>query len=290
MEISESTIKAYENRRKEILYQIIRESISKQAKFIMQVEETCKIFDINVSMPNIGITLNNKLIEISKIFKKAEISMFAEPNEKLNMVNTNFVGDAIINDLVAQLGEGIEKLLEYDSSMGKVINKKTTQIKALEKSGPIKRIFFSIRSLFNPNLISNLVSYSKEDIEEIKSHLSEYKKIDENLWRYNLEDNLVKSLANYTNDRQYDKNTIPEVIEECIKPTLEKLGLEKKVIPQLKEELGKSREQLDSSKDKSWELSTSQKMEIQKSSKQIANEIDNNEKSEIYREDKEYLK
>ncbi len=289
MGISESTIKAYENRRKEILYQIIRESISKQAKFIMQVEETCKIFDINVSMPNIGITLNNKLIEISKIFKKAEISMFAEPNEKLNMVNSNFVGDAIINDLVAQLGEGIEKLLEYDFSMEKVINKKTTQIKALEKSGPIKRIFFSIRSLFNPNLISNVVSYSKEDIEEIKSHLSEYKKIDENLWEYNLEDNIVQSLANYTNDRQYDDNTIPEVIEECIKPTLEKLGLEN-VIPQLKEELSKSREQLDSSKDKSWELSTSQKMEIQKSSKQIANEIDNNEKSEVYREDKEYLK
>ena len=289
MGISESTIKAYENRRKEILYQIIRESISKQAKFIMQVEETCKIFDINVSMPNIGITLNNKLIEISKIFKKAEISMFAEPNEKLNMVNSNFVGDAIINDLVAQLGEGIEKLLEYDFSMEKVINKKTTQIKALEKSGPIKRIFFSIRSLFNPNLISNVVSYSKEDIEEIKSHLSEYKKIDENLWEYNLEDNIVQSLANYINDRQYDDNTIPEVIEECIKPTLEKLGLEN-VIPQLKEELSKSREQLDSSKDKSWELSTSQKMEIQKSSKQIANEIDNNEKSEVYREDKEYLK
>ena len=289
MGISERAIKAYENRRKEILYQIIRESISKQAKFIMQVEETCKIFDINVSMPNIGITLNNKLIEISKIFKKAEISMFAEPNEKLNMVNSNFVGDAIINDLVAQLGEGIEKLLEYDFSMEKVINKKTTQIKALEKSGPIKRIFFSIRSLFNPNLISNVVSYSKEDIEEIKSHLSEYKKIDENLWEYNLEDNIVQSLANYTNDRQYDDNTIPEVIEECIKPTLEKLGLEN-VIPQLKEELSKSREQLDSSKDKSWELSTSQKMEIQKSSKQIANEIDNNEKSEIYREDKKYLK
>ena len=289
MGISESTIKAYENRRKEILYQIIRESISKQAKFIMQVEETCKIFDINVSMPNIGITLNNKLIEISKIFKKAEISMFAEPNEKLNMVNSNFVGDAIINDLVAQLGEGIEKLLEYDFSMEKVINKKTTQIKALEKSGPIKRIFFSIRSLFNPNLILNLVSYSKEEVEEIKSHLSEYKKIDENLWEYNLEDNIVQSLANYINDRQYDDNTIPEVIEECIKPTLEKLGLEN-VIPQLKEELSKSREQLDSSKDKSWELSTSQKMEIQKSSKQIANEIDNNEKSEVYREDKEYLK
>lgn len=289
MGISESTIKAYENRRKEILYQIIRESISKQAKFIMQVEETCKIFDINVSMPNIGITLNNKLIEISKIFKKAEISMFAEPNEKLNMVNSNFVGEAIINDLVAQLAEGIQTLVEYDFSMKKVINKKTEQITALEKSGPIKRIFFSIRSLFNPNLISNVVSYSKEDIEEIKSHLSEYKKIDENLWEYNLEDNIVQSLANYINDRQYDDNTIPEVIEECIKPTLEKLGLEN-VIPQLKEELSKSREQLDSSKDKSWELSTSQKMEIQKSSKQIANEIDNNEKSEVYREDKEYLK
>ena len=289
MGISESTIKAYENRRKEILYQIIRESISKQAKFIMQVEETCKIFDINVSMPNIGITLNNKLIEISKIFKKAEISMFIEPNEKLNMLNSNFVGEAILNDLVEQFGEGIEKLLEYDSSMGKVINKKTTQIKALQKSGPIKRIFFRIRSLFNSNLISNLVSFSKEDIKEIKSHLSEYKKIDENLWGYNLEDNIVQSLANYINDRQYDDNTIPEVIEECIKPTLEKLGLEN-VIPQLKEELSKSREQLDSSKDKSWELSTSQKMEIQKSSKQIANEIDNNEKSEIYREDKEYLK
>ena len=289
MGISESEINAYENRRKELLYRRIRESISEQAKFIIQAEETGKMFDINVAMPNIGITLNNKLIEISKIFKKAEMSMFVEPNEKLNIVNSNFVGEAIINDLVAQLAEGIQTLVEYDFSMKKVINKKTEQITALEKSGPIKRIFFSIRSLFNPNLILNLVSYSKEEVEEIKSHLSEYKKIDENLWEYNLEDNIVQSLANYINDRQYDDNTIPEVIEECIKPTLEKLGLEN-VIPQLKEELSKSREQLDSSKDKSWELSTSQKMEIQKSSKQIANEIDNNEKSEVYREDKEYLK
>ena len=126
----------------------------------------------------------------------------------------------------------------------------------------------------------------KEEIEDVNSNLSKYKEIDENLCEYNLRDNVAQSLAKLIIDRRYDDFTIPAVLEKSIVPTLKKLGVED-VIPQVQEELNKLQEQSKIHNSKSWDLSTIQRLGIQISSKQIANEFEQNENSAINKDDKE---
>ena len=272
MSISGKDIITYEDSYKKLLYDKIGEIISKQSEVVTQIGKTGQYVDIDTDIPNIGITFNNKLNELSQIFKKAGISMFAESNEKYNFVGSNFVGDAIIEDMISQLSNGTQALLEYDSSMSEATNKRMEKVKALEKSGPIKRMFSKVRSLFVPTTIPDITLYSEEEIGKMNSHLLEYKEADESLWKYNLRDNVVQSLVKFINNRQYHDFTIPGLVEESVIPTLQKLGLED-IIPQLQEELSKKKEQSISLNKKSWELSSTQKIGAQISQERAASEF-----------------
>lgn len=288
MSISEKDIRINEDRYKNLLNDKIEEIISKQSEIITQISKTGKDVDIDTDIPNIGITFNNKLNELSQIFKKAGISMFVEPNEKYNFVDSNFVGNAIIEDMISQISNGMQALSEYDSSIDKATKKRMEKVKALEKSGPIKKLFLKIRSFFVPTTVSDLTSYSENEIEEANSHLLEYKEVDENLWKYNLKDNVVQSLVKFINNKRYHESGISELLEESVIPTLQKLELES-VIPKLQNELSNLQEQSNFPNNKSWELSPTQRLEIQKNSEQVANEIKQKGNSIIDKQDKEYI-
>lgn len=288
MSISEKDIRINEDRYKNLLNDKIEEIISKQSEIITQISKTGKDVDIDTDIPNIGITFNNKLNELSQIFKKAGISMFVEPNEKYNFVDSNFVGNAIIEDMISQISNGMQALSEYDSSIDKATKKRMEKVKALEKSGPIKKLFLKIRNFFVPTTVSNLTSYSENEIEETNSHLLEYKEVDENLWKYNLKDNVVQSLVKFINNKRYHESGISELLEESVIPTLQKLELES-VIPKLQNELSNLQEQSNFPNNKSWELSPTQRLEIQKNSEQVANEIKQKGNSIIDKQDKEYI-
>lgn len=289
MSISEKDITTYEDRYKNLLYNKIEKIISMQSEIVKQIGKEGQYVDINTDIPNIGITFNNKLNELSQIFKKAEISMFAEPHEKYDLVDSNFVGDAIIDDMISQLSNATQALVKYASSMSKATEKRTEKVKALEKSGSIKKLFLKIRSFFVPTTVSDLISYSEEEIREVNTHLSEYKGIDENLWKYNLKDNVVQSLVKFINDSQYHDFNIRELLEESVIPTLQKLGLED-AISQLQEELSNTQEQSNFSNNKSWELSPTQKLRIQVSSERVANEYEQNESNTVNKEDEDINK
>lgn len=288
MSISEKDIRINEDRYKNLLNDKIEEIISKQSEIITQISKTGKDVDIDTDIPNIGITFNNKLNELSQIFKKAGISMFVEPNEKYDFVDSNFVGNAIIEDMISQISNGMQALSEYDSSIDKATKKRMEKVKALEKSGPIKKLFLKIRNFFVPTTVSDLTSYSENEIEEANSHLLEYKEVDENLWKYNLKDNVVQSLVKFINNKRYHKSGISELLEESVIPTLQKLELES-VIPKLQNELSNLQEQSNFPNNKSWELSPTQRLEIQKNSEQVANEIKQKGNSIIDKQDKEYI-
>ena len=275
MGIKEEDIKAYEDRYKNLLYDKMGEIISNQSKLIAQIGKMSQYVDINKNIPNIGITFNNKLVELSQIFKEAGISMFAVPNEKNDFVGSNMVGDAIIGDMISRVSKATQILSEYDSTISKVTNQKMERVKSLEKIGPIKKLFWRIRGFFVPSTVSNLTSYSEEEIGEINSYLSKYEEIDESLYKYNLKDDVVQSLVDFINNSQYHDFSIPGLLEEEIIPTLIKLGLED-AIHQLQEELSNSQKQPRSLENKSWELSPTQKLGIQISSEQVANESKTN--------------
>lgn len=287
MSENKQDIETNEDRYKDLLYDKIGEIISKQSESITHMCKTGQYIDIDTDIPNIGITVKNKLNELSKTFKEAGISLFSESNEKNDSADSNFVGNSIIEDIISQLSKGTQAWSEYTSSIDKTTKERTEKIKALEQSGTIKKIFLKIRSFFVPTTVSDLISYSDKEIEEVKSHLLEYKEIDENLWEYNLRDNVVQSLVKYINNRQSRILAIPGLIEESVVPTLQKLGLED-TIPQLQEELSKTQEQSKSSNNKSWELSPIQRLGIQISSERVAKEFEQNGSNTMEMEEKEY--
>lgn len=287
MNIGEKDIREYEKIYKKLLDDKTKEIISKEAELITKIAKTAEYINIDTDIPNIGITFNNKLNELSKIFIKSGISMFAETNEEYKFVGPNFVGKAIIEDMISQVLKGTQSLSKYTTSIGKATKNRKEKVKTLKESGPIKKLFLEIRSFFVPTTVSDLTSYSEEERKEVNLHLSEYKEVDENLWKYNLRNNVVQSIVKFINDKQYDDFVIPGLLKESVIPTLQKLGLED-LIPQLQKELIKKQEQSISTNCKSWDLSSTQRLEVQKSQESVVREFKANTDVKTNNQDKEY--
>ena len=142
MSISEKDIRTDEDIYKNVLYDKIGEMISRQSEIITKIDEIEKYLGIETDIPNIVITFNNKLIEISQIFRNAGISMFAKYNEKYDLVGLNFVEKAIMEDMFLQVTNSMQALAEYDSSIRKVTKDKMKKIKALKEVRTNKKNIF----------------------------------------------------------------------------------------------------------------------------------------------------
>lgn len=101
MKINEEDRKNYENKYKEEVFEKIYKIVSLQDNNIRKIEILKKKIGIKTKVPNIGITVNNKIVEISRIFKLAGISIYTEINEKGSQ-NKSFCGRAIIEDIISQ--------------------------------------------------------------------------------------------------------------------------------------------------------------------------------------------
>lgn len=119
-----------------------------------------------------------------------------------------------------------------------------------------------------------------EILNKLHVNLEKYKQLDEELWNYNLEDNLEDSLVSLINNDEYgyDKQDLKATIY-----TLKKLGLER-LIPKI-EEVEKDRES--KSDNKSWNLTNSEKSEIQSKAKKLADKIKERETENNTREEKQ---
>lgn len=119
-----------------------------------------------------------------------------------------------------------------------------------------------------------------EILNKLHVNLEKYKQLDEELWNYNLEDNLEDSLVSLINNDEYgyDKQDLKATIY-----TLKKLGLER-LIPKI-EEVEKDRES--KSDNKSWNLTNSEKSEIQSKAKKMADRIKERETENNTKEEKQ---
>ena len=78
-------MKEFENRYKKLIFEgSIIPTATKVSRTIPVIEKNRKFIDdnFNESIPNVLISLNNKMVEISHKFNEAGISMYAEKNEK----------------------------------------------------------------------------------------------------------------------------------------------------------------------------------------------------------------
>ena len=240
MAVDNKEVKVFEDKYKKVLFGKIGEISSQQHELISQIHDLGKYVDLERDLPNIGITLNNKLVELQHEFQSAGISMYSQKVEdygllKLNFVGASFVGDAIISDLINYASKGTQNLADYNKTMKEITDKNVEKVQGLEKASPIRRFFAKIRNFFVPIKQEDL-SYTQEETHSVNTHLSDYRDTDNQLWKYNLRDNVISSIVKKIREQGYDAYTVPGLLEESVIPDLEKLGLTD-LIPQLQQAL-----------------------------------------------------
>lgn len=99
--MSENILVDEKENQKKLIYDEIDKIIHDQVDLISSLEEIKSFVNIDTDAPNIGITLNNKLNELSQKFDDAGISIFSESvSEK---IEGNPVGDAIFDDITLKI-------------------------------------------------------------------------------------------------------------------------------------------------------------------------------------------
>ncbi len=287
MKINEEDRKNYENKYKEEVFEKIYKIVSLQDNNIRKIEILKKKIGIKTKVPNIGITVNNKIVEISRIFKLAGISIYTEINEKGSQ-NKSFCGRAIIEDIISQTSESMDLIIEFYNTLIDILKQKRNKWYGLDQ---IKTVWRVIKNPGKLNNILSITTFSKDEIEKIEANLIEFAKMDDKIWNYNLKDNFIQSILSFINQNR-DEYEIPVVLEESIIPTMQKLGLEEQ-IPELKEQLSKIQEtnseqqQILNTESKPWKLDKSKKLEIQRHSKMIAKEHETDKTNYKEKEDLE---
>lgn len=268
MSVTDKEVKDFETEYKACLFDRINLLCSSISAF----ENSQKSVGINESLPNMGITLHNKLIELSHIFQDAGLSLYSSKVEdygplNLNFVTSSFIGEAIIFNMIDKVEEGTATLVDYTSSLEEMSRKKREEFQSLRER-PLKRFLWYLKNFqLSPKEINS--SYTKEEIQTLNSHLSKYAEADNQLWTYNIRDNIIPSLVGYIKQKGYSKEAVPGLLQECIVSDLQKLGLAD-LLPQLEEQLAKSFEEELYLSHNSWDLSPEEKLKMQEEQQQIA--------------------
>lgn len=246
MAIDRKRVEEFEKKYKDTIFNKIGELGSKQFEAISQMTTNAtNLGQSQVNIPNVSTTLNNKLVELSHVFKKSGISMFSSALEAYDIVDSSFLGDAIIHDLIDKLAKSNDKLGEYSKIIGDVSKQKNERVLALQNVSRIRKFFSRIRAFFVPMQPVDL-SLTEEEQNKLNSSLQEYKDIDSEIWNYNLEDNIVQALVKEIAGSQklggfdflhrYNADQVPGLLEESAIPNLKKLGLEY-LVPKLQDAL-----------------------------------------------------
>lgn len=233
---------------KELKNKIVEKLINTGNTLKQDFSETYSDF-IDSDIPNIGITLNNKIIELQHEFEKKGLSFYTSRVRKEgayydNMVISSFVGDAIRDGLYDMCINSYNDLSDFTKKMHTVLLTKNTELVTTEKKNPIVSFFSKLWNLLFPhnnnknnnnNNNNNQKIYS-DSINELNSHIEQYKETSKKLENYNLKDNIVDSVVNYIVSKEYDPMNLPGLIEENVIPDFEKLGFAN-LIPELKDKL-----------------------------------------------------
>ena len=194
----------------------------------------------DVDIPNIGITLNNKILDLQHEFDKNGLSFYTSRVRKEgayydNMLLSSFVGEAIRTGLYDMCFNPINDLSKFAHQLNTELSTKNKALTASKKKNPITTYLSRLwNSFFSSN--RNSQENGSDIINELNSHIEQYKESNTKLEKYNLKDNIVDNVVQYIISKEYDSSVIPGLIEENVIPDFEKLGFAD-LIPKLKENL-----------------------------------------------------
>lgn len=241
------------------LRESIAEALMKAEKVNSSINEQISSYGFELldeKLPDLGVTLNNKLIEIYQQFKESKVKVFQSQDKNKKFV-IGLVPMLVINSL-------IERALDvYRNGMGLYLQdaeglqeqKEKNKEKIKEKSF-ITVLITAIRTVFNEELAKKFY-FDEAEVEDLRTKLEDYKKATEDIYNYNFKTDIIDIIAEGLASQNLSLEVIEDILNSDVVDTLEKLGLSDQM-PVLRQKINQIIKSQNDSK-KTWELSDEEK-------------------------------
>lgn len=241
------------------LRESIAEALMKAEKVNSSINEQISSYGFELldeKLPDLGVTLNNKLVEIYQQFKESKVKVFQSQDKNKKFV-IGLVPMLVINSL-------IERALDvYRNGMGLYLQdaeglqeqKEKNKEKIKEKSF-ITVLITAIRTVFNEELAKKFY-FDEAEVEDLRTKLEDYKKATEDIYNYDFKTDIIDIIAEGLASKNLSLEVIEDILNSDVVDTLEKLGLSDQM-PVLRQKINQIIKSQNDSK-KTWELSDEEK-------------------------------
>lgn len=211
---------------------------------------------LDEKLPDLGVALNNKLVEIYQQFKESKVKVFQSQDKNKKFV-IGLVPMLVINSL-------IERALDvYRNGMGLYLQeaeglqeqKEKNKEKIKEKSF-ITVLITAIRTVFNEELAKKFY-FDEAEVEDLRTKLEDYKKATEDIYNYDFKTDIIDIIAEGLASQNLSLEVIEDILNSDVVDVLEKLGLSDQM-PVLRQKINQIIKSQNDSK-KTWKLSDEEK-------------------------------
>lgn len=241
----------------------LRESI---AEALMKVEKVNSSINEQISsygfelldekLPDLGVALNNKLVEIYQQFKESKVKVFQSQDKNKKFV-IGLVPMLVINSLIERAVDAYRNGmgLYLQEAEGLQEQKEKNKEKIKEKSF-ITVLITAIRTVFNEELAKKFY-FDEAEVEDLRTKLEDYKKATEDIYNYDFKTDIIDIIAEGLASQNLSLEVIEDILNSDVVDTLEKLGLSDQM-PVLRQKINQIIKSQNDSK-KTWELSDEEK-------------------------------
>ena len=241
------------------LRESIAEALMKAEKVNSSINEQISSYGFELldeKLPDLGVTLNNKLVEIYQQFKESKVKVFQSQDKNKKFV-IGLVPMLVINSLIERAVDAYrnEMGLYLQEAEGLQEQKEKNKEKIKEKSF-ITVLIIAIRTVFNEELAKKFY-FDEAEVEDLRTKLEEYKKATEDIYNYDFKTDIIDIIAEGLASQNLSLEVIEDILNSDVVDTLEKLGLSDQM-PVLRQKINQIIKSQNDSK-KTWELSDEEK-------------------------------
>lgn len=241
------------------LRESIAEALMKAEKVNSSINEQISSYGFELldeKLPDLGVTLNNKLVEIYQQFKESKVKVFQSQDKNKKFV-IGLVPMLVINSLIERVVDvyrnGMGLYLQEAEGLQEQKEKNKEKIK--EKSF-ITVLITAIRTVFNEELAKKFY-FDEAEVEDLRTKLEDYKKATEDIYNYDFKTDIIDIIAEGLASQNLSLEVIEDILNSDVVDTLEKLGLSDQM-PVLRQKINQIIKSKNDSK-KTWELSDEEK-------------------------------
>ena len=241
------------------LRESIAEALMKAEKVNSSINEQISSYGFDLldeKLPDLGVTLNNKLVEIYQQFKESKVKVFQSQDKNKKFV-IGLVPMLVINSLIERAVDAYrnEMGLYLQEAEGLQEQKEKNKEKIKEKSF-ITVLIIAIRTVFNEELAKKFY-FDEAEVEDLRTKLEDYKKATEDIYNYDFKTDIIDIIAEGLASQNLSLEVIEDILNSDVVDTLEKLGLSDQM-PVLRQKINQIIKSQNDSK-KTWELSDEEK-------------------------------